>query len=274
MTEKKRRSPLISVTEDQAKLQKLQAREKLPPHFNLAFSHDEFMRSDETRGPRLLLEYQRVESELAAAGIESTVTFFGSANIEPKSRFKNAEYDTDHAEGFYGLTRDMAQAVTEEFVIPSQKAGSLQSVIATGGGPGLMAAANEGAARANAPSIGFCKTLPTESQPNPFISREFCFLFHYFSIRKLHLALRANAFICAPGGFGTLDEIFEILTLRKTGGMHEVTTIFVGSRFWREAVNFDLFVDEGLAPTPESLNAHFADSVDDVIDILKMRPAA
>ena len=151
MASKKRRSPLTSVTEDEAKLLRLKAREPLPPHFNLAFSNEEFMRSDETRGPRLLLEYERVEHQLASAGVESTVTFFGSATIDPEHRFKNDAFNIDHPDGVYGLTRDMAKAVSEKFVLPSRDKGALHSVIATGGGPGLMAAANEGAALAGAP---------------------------------------------------------------------------------------------------------------------------
>lgn len=269
MATKKRSSKLASVTEDAARLQRLAEKEKLPPHFNLAFAHEPFMRADETRGARLLLEYERVERQLIAQGVESTATFFGSASINPDHRFKNAVYDVDHAEGVYGLTRDMARAITEKLVSPSRESGALRSVIATGGGPGLMEAANLGAHLAGGPSIGFCKTLPSESKPNAYITEELCFLFHYFAIRKLHLALRANAFICMPGGYGTLDEIFEVLTLRKTGGMHEVTTIFVGTKFWREAVNFDLFVEEGLAPAPDRLNVFFSDSIDEVVEILE-----
>lgn len=268
MVSKKRSSKLASVSEDAEKLQKLAAKEKLPQYFNLAFENHDFMRSEETRGARMLLEYERVENILNAASVESTTTFFGSAQIDPGYRFKNDAFNIDHPDGAYGLTRDLARAVSEKFVLPSAKTGKLNSVIATGGGPGLMAAANDGAQQAGAPSIGFCKTLPSESKPNEFISEELCFLFHYFAIRKLHLALRANAIICAPGGYGTLDEIFELLTLRKTGGMHEVPTIFIGERFWREAVNFDLFVEEGLAPAPEKLNVYFTDSIDEVMDIL------
>ena len=122
-----------------------------------------------------------------------------------------------------------------------------QNVIATGGGPGIMEAANRGAHDADAPSIGYNITLPREQEPNPYSTPELTFRFHYFAMRKMHFAMRAAALVVFPGGFGTLDELFEILTLRQTGKMTKpLPVILYDSKFWNTAINFEIFLKAGL----------------------------
>jgi uncharacterized protein (TIGR00730 family) len=129
--------------------------------------------------------------------------------------------------------------------------GHLDNVIATGGGPGLMEAANRGAVEAGVPSIGFNIALPHEQQPNPYTTPELTFSFHYFAMRKMHLAMRANALVVFPGGFGTIDELFEILNLRITDKSPPVATVIVDRKFWETVINFDALVDAGMINRPE-----------------------
>ncbi|TJX00384.1 LOG family protein, partial [Neisseria gonorrhoeae] len=124
--------------------------------------------------------------------------------------------------------------------------GVRDNVIATGGGPGIMEAANRGASDAGAPSIGFNITLPREQKPNPYSTPGLTFQFHYFAMRKMHLAMRANALVAFPGGFGTFDELFEIITLRQTNKSPAIPIVLFDEKYWRSAVNFDVLIDNGM----------------------------
>jgi uncharacterized protein (TIGR00730 family) len=142
------------------------------------------------------------------------------------------------------------------------------NVIATGGGPGVMEAANRGAREAGAPTIGFNITLPHEQMPNPYTTPDLTFRFHYFAMRKMHLAMRANALVVFPGGFGTFDELFEVLTLSQTGKATRIPVVLFDRAYWTEAVNFDALVRHGMI-NPQDLNLfRFAESGAEAWDIL------
>jgi uncharacterized protein (TIGR00730 family) len=209
----------------------------------------DFLLGDSTRGVRFQLEYQKAEEHLRAWGVESTVVVFGSARVP----------DGDPS-GWYDAARGFARICSERggALIPSEKI--RHNVIATGGGPGIMEAANRGAHDAGAPSIGYNITLPREQEPNPYSTPELTFRFHYFAMRKMHFAMRAAALVVFPGGFGTLDELFEILTLRQTGKMLKaLPVVLYDSKFWNAALNFETFVKSRLVDPRDLSLFGFAD---------------
>jgi uncharacterized protein (TIGR00730 family) len=142
--------------------------------------------------------------------------------------------------------------------------GLRDNVIATGGGPGIMEAANRGAADVGAPSIGFNITLPHEQEPNPYSTPELTFRFHYFAMRKMHLAMRANALVVFPGGFGTLDELFEILTLRQTGKAPALPIVLFDKAYWRSVINFESLLEHGMVSEHDRKLVNFADTAEGV----------
>lgn len=193
----------------------------------------DFLLGDTTRGLRFQLEYQKAEEHLRRWGVATTVVVFGSARV--------AEGD---GSGWYEAAREFARICSNEG--GSKLDGRLprQNVIATGGGPGIMEAANRGAHDASAPSIGYNITLPMEQEPNAYSTPDLTFRFHYFAMRKMHFAMRASALVVFPGGFGTMDELFEILTLRQTGKMDDaLPVVLYDSSFWKKAVNFEHFAE-------------------------------
>jgi uncharacterized protein (TIGR00730 family) len=210
----------------------------------------DFLLGDSTRGVRFQLEYQKAEETLRLRGIESTVVVFGSARVK--------EGDT---KGWYEDARVFAKLCSENSGAKHRGTTSSYNVIATGGGPGIMEAANRGAHDAGAPSIGFNITLPHEQGPNPYSTPDLTFLFHYFAMRKMHFAMRAAALVVFPGGFGTLDELFELLTLRQTGKMTKpLPVVLYDKHFWTSAINFEHFAKEKLI-NPKDLNLFtYADS--------------
>ena len=181
------------------------------------------------RGVRFQLEYQKAEEYLRKWGVASTVVVFGSARVREGDK-----------RGWYEAARASSRASSPNAAAPSSTiSGPRQNVIATGGGPGIMEAANRGAHDAGAPSIGFNITLPREQEPNAYSTPELTFRFHYFAMRKMHFAMRAAALVVFPGGFGTLDELFEILTLRQTGKMDDALPIVLfDSAFWQQDHQF------------------------------------
>lgn len=178
------------------------------PSYRLPALDQDFLLGDSMRGVRFLLEYAKAEEALRAWGVRSTVVVFGSARVR--------EDGFPHHARWYAEARAFGRIVSERGGALLTDGRLRDNVIATGGGPGLMEAANRGALDAGAPSIGFNITLPTEQLPNPYSTPDLTFRFHYFAMRKMHLAMRANALVVFPGGFGTLDELFEILTLKQT----------------------------------------------------------
>lgn len=206
--------------------------QKNSPSYRLAALDPDFILGDSTRGIRFMLEYQKAEDHLRARGIVSTIVVFGSARL----REGNPTYE----------------AAREFGRIASERGGALAStgnehhhVIATGGGPGIMEAANRGATEAGAFSIGFNITLPHEQEPNAWSTPDLTFRFHYFAMRKMHLAMRAKALVVFPGGFGTLDELFEIVTLKQTGKMPLVPIVLYDRGFWQRLFNLEALVEAG-----------------------------
>ncbi len=222
--------------------------------YRLAFADDEFMCREELRPVRLQLELLKPEMLLAERGIKSTVVMFGGARIpEPGTDPWAAKNPTQRknlamAARYYEEAREFAQVCSRH----SAESGNREFVVVTGGGPGVMEAGNRGAADEDAPSIGLNIILPHEQAPNEYVTPDLCFNFHYFAIRKMHFLMRAKAVTVFPGGFGTMDELFESLTLIQTGRMERVPLILFGAEFWRKVVNFRELADFGTI-SPEDL---------------------
>jgi uncharacterized protein (TIGR00730 family) len=217
--------------------------------YRLAFADLEFLLRDELRPVRLQLELLKPEMLLSEHRIGSTVVVFGSARMPaPEARVARTRKPgsvLDPART-YAAAREFARLVSRA----GQKHGSARRfVIMTGGGPGVMEAANRGAHEVGAESIGLNIVLPYEQAPNTYITPELCFQFHYFAIRKLHFMLRARALVCFPGGYGTLDELFEALNLVQTGKAQAMPILLFDEKYWRRIINFEAMVDAGvLAP--------------------------
>lgn len=214
--------------------------------YRLAFDDLDFMLRDEMRPVRMMLELSKPESLLTEHGIDHTVVIFGSARTRPTAQAQEGEARSPCA---YTQAETLAELITQNSL-----AGACPTLhIVTGGGPGIMEAANRGANRAQGKSVGLNIVLPQEQKPNPYITPELCFRFHYFAMRKLHFLLRAMAVVVFPGGFGTLDELFETLTLIQTGKIKPLPLILFDKAFWNRLINWDLLVSEGMI-TAEDLN--------------------
>ncbi len=226
--------------------------------FKLAVEDQEFLLRDEMRAFRFGMEYAKAELSLRDWGIRSTVVVFGSARTPSPEQAEKTRKAARTVAQRQAAQRGIAQAAWYEQArvfarIVSLRGGALapagvqrDNVIATGGGPGIMEAANRGAADVSAPSIGFNITLPEEQAPNVYATPGLSFRFHYFAMRKMHLAMRANALAIFPGGFGTFDEFFEILTLVQTRKAPTVPIVLFGRDYWREVVNFPALVRHGM----------------------------
>ena len=206
--------------------------------YRLAALDQDFLLGDSMRGVRFLLEYAKTEEVLRNWGVRSTVVVFGSARVGERSPARHATW--------YGQARAFGRIVSERGGALRPAGGLRDNVIATGGGPGLMEAANRGAHDVGAPSIGYNITLPFEQEPNRYSTPELTFRFHYFAMRKMHLAMRANALVVFPGGFGTLDELFELLTLKQTGKATPIPVLLFDEDYWRRVINFEQLVDAGM----------------------------
>ncbi|MFT3988356.1 TIGR00730 family Rossman fold protein [Aestuariivirga sp.] len=218
--------------------------------YRLPALDQDFLLGDSTRGLRFHLEYQKAEEHLRAWGVASTVVVFGSARVR--------EGD---GHGWYEAAREFGRICSENGGAKISDHGPRHNVIATGGGPGIMEAANRGAADVGAPSVGFNITLPHEQEPNAYSTPDLTFLFHYFAMRKMHFAMRAAALVVFPGGFGTMDELFELLTLRQTRKMdQELPVVLYDSKFWNTAVNFRHFVETGMCNAADLDLFGFADT--------------
>ena len=225
------------------------------PAYRLAFQDMDFLLREDLRPVRFQLELLKPELLLAEAGIGSTFVFYGSARIpEPEK----AQAMLDLAQGetarkiaeslvaksrFYDEARRLAQIVSQ---VPPDANGMRQFVVCSGGGPSIMEAANRGACDAGAESIGLNIVLPHEQAPNPYVTPRLSLQFHYFALRKMHFLLRAKAVAVFPGGFGTFDEFFELLTLIQTGKMAPIPIMLFGKDFWNRVVNFEALAEEGV----------------------------
>ena len=209
------------------------------PSYALAFADDAFLCREELRGLRMQLEMTKPEMLMDEAGIESTVVLFGGARV-PRPEDAHAAH-TPTLRGlarYYEEARAFARMLTE-----TGAPGELVPV--TGGGPGVMEAGNRGAFEAGGRSIGLGIVLPHEQAPNEYVTPELCFNFHYFATRKMQFLIRARAVAVFPGGFGTLDELFETLTLIQTGRMDRVPVLLFGREFWEKVINFDALAEAG-----------------------------
>ncbi len=235
----------------------------------------DFLLRDEMRGVRFALEYEKAELLLRDWGVRSTVIVFGSARVKSPEEAEAGLAAATEAESRALAEKHLAHsryyAVAREFGrIVSLRGGALcaggklrDNVIATGGGPGIMEAANRGAADVGAPNIGYNIALPHEQMPNVFSTPELTFQFHYFAMRKMHFAMRANALVAFPGGFGTLDELFEILTLEQTRKAPPVPIVLMGRDYWQRVVNFEALIDEGMIDRADLNLFTFADTAEE-----------
>ncbi len=236
------------------------------PAYQLAFTDDDFMCRDELRPVRLQLELLKPELMLTEYGVESTIVLFGGARVpEPSKKDQAATATLAGLSKYYEEARRFAHIVTER----GQRDGNhLQNVIVTGGGPGVMEAGSRGAAEAGGVSIGLNIVLPHEQAPNEYVTPELCFNFHYFAIRKMHFLLRARAVCIFPGGFGTLDELFETLCLIQTQRMDPVPILLFGREFWEKIVNWDALADAGTI-SPEDLKLfRYVESAEDAVEAM------
>jgi uncharacterized protein (TIGR00730 family) len=217
------------------------------PAYRLAFTDTDFMTREELRPVRLQLELLKPQMVMDERGIESTVVLMGSARI-PAPDDHGAAPANDSVAGWYDEARKLARLMTEK----SMENYGREHVIMTGGGPGIMEAGNRGAMEAGGHSIGLNIVLPHEQAPNGYVTPDLCFNFHYFAIRKMHFLMRARAICVFPGGFGTLDEMFESLTLIQTGRMKRVPFLLFGREFWERVIDWQALADAGMI-APEDL---------------------
>jgi uncharacterized protein (TIGR00730 family) len=239
--------------------------------YRLAYTDEEFLSSDETRAVRFQLEYMKTELRLQERGIKSTVVLFGGARIpEPgkaawAARNETQKKNLEAASKYYDEARRFAQYASEA----SKALACKEFVVVTGGGPGVMEAGNRGAADVGAPSIGLNIVLPHEQAPNVYITPELCFNFHYFATRKIHFLLRARAVAIFPGGFGTLDEFFETLTLIQTGRMDRIPLLLFGIEFWNKVINFEALAEAGTISPDDPGLFHVVDSAEDGWNVVR-----
>jgi uncharacterized protein (TIGR00730 family) len=231
----------------------------------LAFADPEFMLRRETRGIRFQLELLKPDLEQQAHGIENTIVVFGSARFrsedEAQALVQAAEAGGDEAvirraRALARNARWYEQARAFGKIVAQYSAGKDASdrlFICTGGGPGIMQAANRGAHEAGAVSVGLSIALPMEEAANPYVTPALSFKFHYFALRKMHFMMRAKALVAFPGGFGTLDELFEVITLVQTRKAKQVPIVLFGSDYWKRLIDFDVLIDEGVI-SPKDLD--------------------
>jgi hypothetical protein len=255
------------------------------PSYRLAYTDEDFLLRDELRPVRLQLELLKPDLLQQENGIHSTVVIFGSARIPDKKiaaeRLQAAEKLARDALSdpalarkvkianrvlcnarYYDEARTLARLITED-------SKQCELVVITGGGPGIMEAANRGASDAGGKSIGLNIVLPFEQQPNAFITPELCFQFHYFAIRKMHFLKRARALVACPGGFGTLDELFETLTLIQTHKIKPVPVLLMGREYWQRIINFDALVEEGTIDEHDLALFEYVDSAEEAWQVIK-----
>ncbi len=224
--------------------------------YHLAFTDVDFLLQEELRPVRVQLELMKPEMVQARHGIESTIVLFGSARIKPPAVALAALDAARHGTDALAIKRAESAVAMSHHYEEARRFATMVTVgtrhlatpihVVTGGGPGIMEAGNRGAFEAGGKSIGLNIVLPHEQQPNPYITPELCFQFHYFALRKMHFLMRAVALACFPGGFGTLDELFEVLTLIQTGKSRPRPILLFGAAFWKRLIDFDLLIETGM----------------------------
>ncbi|NIP43989.1 MAG: LOG family protein [candidate division Zixibacteria bacterium] len=257
------------------------------PAYILAYEDIELMNRDELRSVRLMLEYYKPELILEKNNVASIIVVFGGTRLLPRNQAeKNLQEAKARLEAspenksfvrqvriaenllkkshFYDEARKFASIVSRSAQSPVLR----EYVICTGGGPGVMEAANRGAHDVNAVSIGLNITLPLEQYPNPYITPEFCFRFHYFAIRKMHFMKRARALVIFPGGYGTLDELFEAMTLIQTKVVKPIPIVLFGRKFWEGIINFEALVEEGTIDPEDIELFKFAETAEEAWELI------
>jgi uncharacterized protein (TIGR00730 family) len=236
------------------------------PTYALAFDDPEFLAREELRPVRLQLELLKPELVMNEAGIKSTVVMFGGARIPAPANKDKARTDTlRDLSKYYDQAREFARLLT----IEGLKTPELEKVVVTGGGPGVMEAGSRGAADAGGVSIGLNIVLPHEQAPNEYVTPELCFNFHYFAIRKMHFLMRAEAIAVFPGGFGTLDELFESLTLIQTGRMKQIPILLFGREFWERIIDWKALEDAGTISPDDLKLFRFVDTAEEAIEAME-----
>lgn len=244
----------------------------------LAFQDTEFLLREDLRPIRFQLELLKPQLLLAEAGVASTFVFYGSARIPSPDRAQalrdaaTTDVQCRIAERlaakarYYDEARKLARLASE---VPAEADGRRHFVVCSGGGPSIMEAANRGADDVGAPTVGLNIVLPHEQLPNPYVTPGLSFQFHYFALRKMHFAIHARAVAVFPGGFGTLDETFELLTLIQTGKMQPLPILMFGKEFWTRVVDFEALVEEGVI-APNDLNLfRFVETAEEAWAIVK-----
>lgn len=241
------------------------------PTYRLAFQDDAFLLRDDLRPVRFQLELLKPELLLDEAKIASTLVFYGSARI-PEPGVASTHADPEIARNletlspYYDEARKLARIASR---IPRDEDGRRHFVVCSGGGPSIMEAANRGAQDVHAESIGLNIVLPHEQVPNSYVTPELSFQFHYFALRKMHFLLRARGVAVFPGGFGTFDEMFELLTLIQTGKIKPMPVILFGRAFWEDVVNFDALVKHGVISARDLELFRYVDTAEDAWDCIR-----
>ncbi len=258
------------------------------PSYKIAIDDSLFLNSTEATPMRLGLDYHKAESILKRYGILKTIVVYGSTRVvdskRAKERLEAIKARADRSKDDIELQKELkrAESILEKskYYDDAREFGKIVAecgkgvddnrlVLMTGGGPGIMEAANRGAYDVGANSIGLNITLPHEQFPNPYITPDLCFLFYYFATRKIHFMKRAAALVVYPGGFGTLDEVFEALTLIQTTKLDPIPVIFVGSEYWRKVINFEMLEEEGVISSDDLELFCFVDSAKEAWDEIK-----
>ncbi|WP_295682129.1 LOG family protein [uncultured Nevskia sp.] len=228
-----------------------------------AYKNQEFLLSDEARGVRMLCEYLEPKQRLEAAGVKRAIILFGSA----RTRRLQPAAGTSSTPDYYALAADLAERFARWTT--DNHEGDERYFLCTGGGPGIMEAGHEGGARVDRNlNIGFNISLPFEQHINPFVKEDHSYEFHYFFMRKFWFMNVAEAFVVFPGGFGTLDELFEALTLTQTGKARPMPVVLFGKEFWDGLINFDRLVERGLISRADADSLVMAETVDEAFDAI------
>ena len=262
--------------------------EALPPHpdydgpgsaYELAFKDEAFLLRDEMRSVRMQLELLKPELQLTEQGVNSTVVIFGSARIPPRDVAEERLAAAEAAGEADAIRRARKQRDMSAYYEEARKLGRLITegsaargepiYVVTGGGPGIMEAGNRGAFEAGGKSVGLNIVLPHEQRPNPYITPELCFRFHYFALRKMHFLMRSVALVCFPGGFGTLDELFESMTLMQTGKSRRRPILLFGREFWSRLIDFDLLLDTGMISPGDERMFHYVETAEEAWSVLE-----
>ncbi len=250
--------------------------------YRLAFTDTEFLLREELRPVRVQLELLKPEMVQHEHGVESTIVIFGSARILPpdvaERRLAAAQAAPDDDAKPAALKRAECAVTMSRYYDEARRFSALVTTrsrahatpiyVVTGGGPGIMEAGNRGAHEIGGKSIGLNIVLPHEQAPNPYITPELCFQFHYFALRKMHFLMRSVALVCFPGGFGTLDELFETLTLVQTGKSRRRPILLVGRAFWQRLIDFDHLVDTGMIAPGDLALFHYVETADEAWGVL------